>query len=135
MAIPRFLIGLLLAASACGPSQSSEEPVPRAQRDVLTHEEIVNSPQDLSSLYSAIQALRPNFLASPMGIRPSTANKSVTIYVNGAIQTGLETLQAIPADHVEEVRYLEPMKAQSEFGPVASGGAVLVRLRKASADP
>ena len=135
MAIPRFLIGLLFAASACGPSQASEAPSPKTQRDVLTREEILNSPQDVLTVYAAIQALRPHFLAAPMGVRPTGAKKTIAVYVNGTIQPGVEALQGITAGNVEEVRYLEPMKAQTEFGPVASGGAVVVRLRKASADP
>jgi hypothetical protein len=137
MRIPRSVIGLLLAVAACAPNPGSDDAVPtvKVQRDVLTREEIQNSPQGVLTLYAAIQALRPHFLSAPLGIRPQGASKVVAVYVNGTIQTGLEALQGITAGNVEEARYLDPMKAQSQFGPVASGGAILVQLRKPSADP
>ncbi|MEO7083535.1 MAG: hypothetical protein ABI442_14420 [Gemmatimonadaceae bacterium] len=134
MRIQRFVMGLLFVAAACGPSAGNEAPLPNTRRDVLTHDDILSAPQ-VSSLYSAIQALRPFYLSAPMGVQPGAARKSIAIYLNGALQSGTESLQGIAADNVEEVRYLEPIKAQSEYGPIASGGALVIKLRKSSADP
>jgi hypothetical protein len=136
MKLHHFVLGLAMSVvAACGPSVPGQAAAPKTQRDVLTREEIANSPQDISTLYSAIQSLRPQFLASPLGVQPGSAKKTIAIYVNGALQSGTEVLQGISAGNVDEVRYLDPIRAQSQYGQVASGGAILVTLRKGSPDP
>jgi hypothetical protein len=48
---------------------------------------------------------------------------------------GLDGLQQISAADVDEVRYLEPAKAQETYGITVSGGAVLVTLNKSRKAP
>lgn len=104
----------------------------KRQRDVITREELENSVHRERDLHRAIQALRPHFLAPPRGNRTmgNAVTAPVQLYVNGVHQGDLETLRVIPVAEVEEVRYLEPSKAQVEFGPKNSGGVVLVKLRE-----
>lgn len=103
----------------------------KRQRDLITREELENSAHKNQDLYQAVRSLRPHFLAPPRGNRsmgPGSAAATV-LYVDGTPQGDLETLRMIPVMTVEEVRYLEPSKAQHEFGHTHSGGAVLVKRR------
>lgn len=59
----------------------------------------------------------------------------VVVYIGRLRQAGVESLTTISAINVEEVRYLDPTASQNEFGPTASGGALIVVLRDASKLP
>ena len=104
----------------------------KRQRDVLTREEILGSAVKSADLYRAIRSLRPHFLVPARGVRTlgNSIQEPLAVYLNGTRQTGEDALRTIMADTVEEVRYLDPNKAGNEFGPRASGGALLVKLRK-----
>jgi hypothetical protein len=54
------------------------------------------------------------------------------VYVNRIRQTDIAALRTLRASDVEEVRYLDPTASQSELGPTAAGGALVVKLRKPS---
>lgn len=108
-------------------------PSPQRQRDLLTREEILSSTAQQGDLLQAIHSLRPNFLAVPRGTYPRS---SVVVYVNRIRQTGgIESLRSISAIKVAEVRYLEPTAALNEFGPIASGGALVVTLSDPAREP
>ena len=121
---------LLGAASlAVTPADSFAQ---KRQRDVLTQEEIEASPVHAADLHRAIRSLRPHFLTPARGVRTlgNSIQEPLAVYLNGARQSGEDALRTIQAASVEEVRYLDPNKAGNEFGPKASGGALLVKLRK-----
>ncbi len=44
---------------------------------------------------------------------------------------GLDALKVMAARDIEDVRYFEPSKSISEFGPTANGGAVVIKRYKA----
>jgi hypothetical protein len=104
----------------------------KRQRDLLTSEEISTSAVKTADLHRAIRSLRPHFLTPARGVRTlgNSIQEPLAVYVNGARQTGEDALRTIQAESVEEVRYLDPNKAGNEFGPKASGGALVVKLRK-----
>ncbi|HEX9483774.1 MAG TPA: hypothetical protein VF929_04310 [Gemmatimonadaceae bacterium] len=105
-------------------------------RDLITREDIENSAQKDADIYSVIRALRPKFLEMPRGVR-TLGNSSVrmSLYVDGARESGFDALKRIPASSVEEVRYQDPSTAESEHGFEASGGALVVKRLKAPATP
>jgi hypothetical protein len=107
-------------------------PAQKRQRDAITREELDNAVHRDHDLYRAVRALRPHFLAPPRGNRTmgNTTVAPILLYVDGVQQGDVETLRMIRVADVEEVRYLEPSKAQIEYGPKNSSGAVLVKLRK-----
>jgi len=121
-------------AMAVAPRQAAAQKKP--QRDLVTREELLASAQSEQDLYSALRSLRPRFLEPPKGIR-SIAGNSVqyptAVVVDNKPMGGLETLQSIVASTVDEVRYLEPSKAGTEYGDRANGGAVVVKLFKPKA--
>ena len=66
-------------------------------------------------------------LRPPAGSR--TLPNATLVYIDGVRQqNGLQTLASIPASTVDRVEYLDPIKAENQFGSTASGGAVLVTL-------
>jgi hypothetical protein len=104
----------------------------KKQRDLITRDELLASAQERQDLYTAIRSLRPHFLQPPRGIRTMGAAPPApaALYVDGNRQGELDGLRMIQTIDTEEVRYLDPNKAQEEFGISHSGGAVMVRLLK-----
>lgn len=127
--IPIFPALMLVAAGALAvPAGLSAQ---KRQRDVITREELSNSGQKDQDLYAAIRSLRPHFLAPPRGVRTMGAAPPapVAVYVDD-MKSDLSALRSIPASDALEVRYLEPGKAQDEFGTTHSGGAILVKTTR-----
>lgn len=125
-----FVLALVVALlAACrGPGVATEH-APTASREVLTRDEILASTASQGDLLQAIMSLRPTFLANPrISTRGSSSSSPLVIYVDHIQQPGLEVLRTISATKVAEVRYLEPMASQSEFGSKAAGGALVIRL-------
>lgn len=124
-----FVLALVTAACASVPSPEGSDNVaaPKRQRDVITNEEIMASPQHLVDLLQAIRGLRPQFLEPPLANH--THPNATLLYIDGVRQTGgLATLQSIPASSAERVEYLDPGRAESQLGSIATGGAVMVTL-------
>ena len=109
----------------------------KRQRDLITRGELAASAQKGQDVYQAIRSLRPHFLAPPRGNRTLGAAPPAptVLYVDGNKQGDLENLKTILTRIVEEVRYLEPSKAQDKYGLGHSGGAVLVKLVKLTRPP
>jgi hypothetical protein len=105
----------------------------KRQRDRITRDEILSSPQRDLDLYQVIRALRPHFLRRPSEVRTlggARPPQPLAIYVDGVREMGAEALRTITASRVEEVRYLDPTTSESEFGPRANGGALILKLYK-----
>ena len=122
---------LIVAGLAITPSESVAQ---KRQRDRITREEILSSPHRDLDIYQVIRGLRPHFLEPPPGVRTlggAYAPNAVAVYVDGVRETGVDALRTLTAIRVEDVRYLDPTRSESEFGPRASGGAVAVRLYRA----
>ena len=133
----RWLAVTALLAACGGPKPVIGAAPRNNQRDLLTRLEIEQSTVGMLDLFQAIRTLRPHFLEGPRGLqsRGSLASRPTAVYINRVRQAGLESMRSLSALAVEEVRYLDPTASQSEFGPVASGGAVVITLRKPSNEP
>ncbi|MDQ3672862.1 MAG: hypothetical protein M3365_00575 [Gemmatimonadota bacterium] len=128
-------LGLILfAASALLAGSPDETVAQKRQRNVITREEIQASAFKTGNLHAAIRSLRPQFLAPARGVRTlgNSIVEPLAVYLNGTRQNDVDALRTIQADAVDEVRFLTPTEAGNQFGPKASGGALLVKLRKAS---
>lgn len=120
----------------------------KKDRNLITREEIITSAQKDGDLYQAIRSLRSHFLNKPRGQRTmdvqrggptgmqvgSSAALEPIVYLNGNKLGELNLLKNILAADVFEVRYLDPARAQDEFGADAAGGAVVVTLVKGIKD-
>lgn len=106
----------------------------KRQRDRITREEIESSPHKNLDAYQLIRNLRPHFLEAPKGVRSfgnsSTPYLPIVLYVDGRKDTGVDALRVMDPNTIEEIRYLDPTRAENEFGPQAANGAVVVKLRK-----
>lgn len=138
------LTGLVIAAAAVA-FQPAEAEAQRRDRDLITRDELVNSSQKNTDLYSAVRSLRSHMLQGPRGprqlnvapptvgsagpgtLRNTEAAKAV-LYINGARSGDIDMMRNIQTMHVEEVRYLNPNAAGMQFGPGHEGGAILVKL-------
>jgi len=117
---------LLLTATAGGPAALHPQ---AAKRDLITRQEIEKSAKVNDDIYQLIRSLRPHFLAPPRGIRTfGGAVRQAVLYVNGTRHGELASLKNIRAMDVQEVRYLDPTKAEEEYGITHNGGAVLVTM-------
>jgi hypothetical protein len=131
--VTRIVVGLMLVAG-CG-SAGGRQPIgPQPQRNLLTRQEILSSTYRDLDLYQTLRGLRPNFLEPPPAprSRASTASLPTAVFVDRMRQSGLQALRTLRASDVDEVRYLDPTASQSELGPSAAGGAVVVKLFKPS---
>lgn len=130
----RLGLAALMLATACS-SRNAPQTAP-TRRDIITHEELDNSIHANSDVLQAIRSLRPQFLARPLGVQRASAPKEVLVYVDGVKQPiGAEALRSIRASSVDEVRYLEPTVAANELGPLAAGGALMLKLRATQRTP
>jgi hypothetical protein len=134
----------------------------KKDRDRIAREELLQAADKFQDLYLAIRSLRPHFLAASRGTRsvdvqPGTAGSQMCrttsdpgcsmrsagdspsplpiLYVDGSKMGDLELLRDILTRNVEEVKYLNPNQAGSEFGVGHDGGAVLVRMVTVSKPP
>lgn len=115
--------GLMFLAPAAGVAQ-------KKQRDLITREEILSSSKKDQDLFQVIRALRPHFLLPPRGVRSTRGSRPSVLYLNGNRTGELALLRSILAVDVFEVKYLDPSRAENEFGIGHNGGAVLVTLVK-----
>ncbi len=119
-------LGLVLGMTLAPAGQVQAQ---NRQRDLITREELVQSAQKHQDLEKAIRSLRPHFLRRPAGVRSMAGMgpAGVQLYIDGIKQTELGSLVLIQTLDVEEVRYLEPARAQEQYGITHSGGVIQVK--------
>lgn len=133
MRISSTVRGALVIAGVILATNPANALAQKRNRDLITRDEIMNSAQREQDLWQAVRSLRPHFLAPPRGVRTmgNAPPGETIVVVDGKRDSGLDALKMIMAADVDEVRYLDPSRSQSEFGTFATGGAVVVKIRKA----
>jgi len=128
---------LIVLAACAGASGAQHDRQPQPLRDILTRDEILASTSNTGDLLQAIQSLRPNFLVTHPSAHSSrsAAALPLAVYVGRIRQTGIDALKSIGAANVAEVRYLDPTAAQNQFGFVATGGALVIKLYETPKNP
>jgi hypothetical protein len=133
LALP--LAGLLALAPESAAAQDQpkqDQPKFKKERDRVTREEILASAQKDADLYTAVRALRPRFLEPPPGLRSlSNGAPPTLVVIDGNRQPGLDVMRSVMANAVAEVRYMEPSRAQNEYGMSGGSGAVVIKMFKA----
>jgi hypothetical protein len=122
----RLAIASYLVAVACGPAPRTAEPTP--SRRVLLEDEIRGA--QVATAYQIVARLRPEWLRrrGRASVRDPTAG-AVVVYLDGMRHGGVSTLDAIVAESVLEMEYLNGQEATTRFGTGHGGGVILVRLR------
>ncbi len=121
------LVAVLVVCGALAIAPTTAHAQKRS-RDLITREEIDAPAQKEQDIYALIRVLRPHFLEKARGVRTlGNSSTKMGVYVDGVRETDFNALKNILASTVEEVRYLDPSRAESEYGQEANGGAVLVK--------
>ena len=128
------LIALVATGTLLAMPQPSQ--AQKRQRDVISRAELLDPKNGDQTLFEVIRRLRPHMLEARPGVRSlgGATTPGVSVYIDRKRDIGLDALRGLRPDMVEEVRYLDPAKAESEFGFAAGGGAVMVKLYKAPKD-
>lgn len=135
----RSLFALLTVAVAVT-STDVQAQKKKGSRDLITRDELMESAFAQASLMEAVHALRPRFLEGPRGVRSMSGGTGmgggtvggattipVAVVLDGKILGEVDVLRTIQVSAVDEVRYMEPSKAGTEFGNAAGGGAIVVK--------
>lgn len=132
MSVKHLCLVTVAVLMACGPKASGPPTttVPR-RANTLVAAEIVAARADVGSAYDALARLRPNWLsAHGVSSLDPRANEFATVFVEGQLYGGLETLRNIQAFQVAYLRYYDVTEAGATFGLKAgSGGAIEVKLK------
>ena len=132
----RIVLALIVGIISFVPASVSAQ---KRQRDRITREEIENSPHKSLDAFQLIRNLRPHFLEPPKGVRSLGGSNApytpIALYVDGRRDTGIDALRTMDPLTFEEIRYLDPTRAENEFGTSAANGAVVVKIRKVRTQP
>ena len=131
MSVKHLYLVAVVAVLGCAASASNRSATPRTG-NLLTAEEIAAAHADINTAYDAIARLRPNWLAAH-GVTSNPANGGGTrfalVFVDGQRYGDLNSLRAIPAYHVGDIRYYDVTEAGARFGiHGGSSGAIEIRL-------
>jgi hypothetical protein len=125
-------LALLLVTVGCasGAERAGGSTAPRADRNLITAEEIATA-ERAGSAYEVVQALRPNWLR---GRSPGTVQNpgagAVVVYVDDLRVGGVEHLRSLASTTISSMRFLDPGDATTRFGTGHMGGAILVTARR-----
>ena len=132
MSVKHLCLLAVAVIIACGPKASGPPTSTVARRaNTLVAAEIVAAKADIGTAYDALTRLRPNWLtAHGVSSLNPRANEFATVFVEGQLYGGLETLRNIQAYQVASLRYYDVTQAGAQFGLRAgSGGAIEVKLK------
>jgi len=122
-----WMIALLVVAGCTAGGTPGSAAAPGQPRDLITREQIDGMP--VSSAWEVVQRLRPEFLR-PRNPSSSVNRNLAVVYVDGMRRGQPETLRSIPANDVEEIRFVNAIDAQQRYGPDHTGGVIEIRVRR-----
>lgn len=115
----------VLLICACSHRTRESSDAPPHDPELLTSEELANVKG--STVYDAVQELRPNWLMRSMPNPALPRQTPLIVYVDGQrYGAGIEGLRTIPISAAVSVQYFSATGAQGRFGPGHSLGAIEV---------
>jgi len=112
---------IAVVAQAVGCAASRTEQTPRLDRTVITHEQMVVG--HFATVYDAVAALRSTWLR-PRGVDSFLSPSIVWVYLDGARIGDVSTLQRMPPELVNTVRFYDGVTATARWG-VDNGAGVI----------
>jgi hypothetical protein len=115
---------MLISVGAC-----STAPTAIGSRNVITQEALEQSGLQESSIWDAVERLRPNWLRS----RTSTIGFDrvyPVVFVDGSRFGGVDVLRSLRVQNVDEIRYLSPQDATTRYGTGYLGGVIAITHRR-----
>jgi hypothetical protein len=112
----------LLSLTACSAGRPVRQHQGAPDRYHITRTELENS--GLTSVYDAVQQLRPYWLNHPK-------DGAIAVYINEQLVGGIANLRSVEIHAAEEARYMSATEAQVRFGH-RNGlrPAILISLRR-----
>ncbi len=118
------LILLLTACASSGAKGSSEQ---RRDRNVITREEISQSPEH--NALNMIRSLRPGMLTERGKTSIAQQDPGIVVFLDGQRYGDISSLDGLEVNTIDEVRYLNAAQAQSRFGTGFPQGVILITSR------
>jgi len=118
---------LVVFVGACASSGGTR--TPPADRDRISAAEIAAS--NLRTAYDLVQQLRPRWLTA-RGQDSFRNDNPLVVYLDGARLGGIPQLREINCAAVQEILFLDAMKATQLYGTGHRGGAIIVKSRSGS---
>jgi hypothetical protein len=120
---------LLLFQLAAGVSSAAAQKGRKS--DVITAEEIAKS--SANNAHDVIKTLRPAWLR-PRGITSgqpdSPGSGGIQVYLDGVRMGGPDELDNVPAERVQELRYVNANDATTKYGTGHTQGAIEVTTKR-----
>ena len=127
----RSLVALVgsfaLAAAGCAPAAEGTAGAPRANRNVITQEEIAAS--GASNLYDAVQRLRPQWLRAGTATQWTGGGGAVVVYQNNTQLGDVEALRTLTPGFAASIRFVDGNTASNTLPGLAGrtvAGAIIV---------
>jgi hypothetical protein len=119
---------LIALASLIGCASAGSGAASRRDPNLITAEDIAGIP--VTNAYEAIERLRPLFLRNRGKTSINTPNTQFpTVYVDGVRYGDLNSLRAILAMHVLDIRSYNGAEAGARFGLQNTAGVIEVRMK------
>lgn len=123
--------GAILArpAAAQDTPEAPKQQKAKYDRNKIVRAEIDERASDAKTAYDIVRRLRPQFLrARPSGSIQNRSPVPIKVYVNGAQNHGgVDYLNSIAAESVQEIEYLNGQDATTRFGTDHESGAIMIR--------
>lgn len=123
----RYLSTMLFAVALACASSGTSAATPRRSTTTISGEEIAST--GVSTVYDAIQRLRPQWLTSSR-MRGSGTSDALQVYLDMNRFGTMEALRQLPVGGISEVRYLSAAEATNRYGTGHSGGVILILMNK-----
>ena len=109
--------------------QNAFEPTPfGGPSDILTASEVAQG--NVVTTGDAVRQLRPQFLRSSSALgRSGFETMWPSVFLNGRYAGGLDQLETIPLDAVEEIRFIRSSQARFAWGPTCRCAAGVIHIR------
>ena len=136
-------IAVLSTACASVPARSTSRSLERAadineparygrSSDVLTSAELLDAHAVTTS--AGVRQLRPSFLKGSRSMTvDGVVDVSPSVYLNGGDLGGIDELESVSLDAVQEIRFIRPAQAHDFWGAwcPCNGGVIHVRTKRA----
>ena len=132
MSTRRILLALLAITTACASTSTPHHAVARTGYDALTSSELITVAGTTQNAYSAVERLRPLFLATRAGVGTVRATSpQIYVFINGSFAGDVDVLKTLPLATIESIRRVQATAAFTQYGEIRSGdGVIMVRLRR-----
>jgi len=114
------------ATPAASPTEATSDR-PARQRNLITQEEIRESPPTAASLL--IRRLRPNWLRGRGASSIVGGGEFPVVYIDEIRNGGLEVLDRISTNSIAQITFIPGRDAATKFGINHGAGAIMIKIR------